>query len=50
MLYSFGLRLIYTSSYFSWVVIPLWLMYDSYGHIAGALRFAQKAQKDVKKA
>jgi hypothetical protein len=24
-----------------WVVIPLWLMYDSYGHIASSLRLAQ---------
>ncbi|KAF8842185.1 Emopamil-binding protein [Paxillus ammoniavirescens] len=24
-----------------WVVIPLWLMWDSYGHIAGSLRQAQ---------
>ncbi|KAI0057795.1 Emopamil-binding protein [Artomyces pyxidatus] len=24
-----------------WVVIPLWLMYDSYGHITGSLRLAQ---------
>jgi len=31
-----------------WVVIPLWLMIDSYGHIAGSLRFAQANQK-VKK-
>jgi len=32
-----------------WVVIPLWLMYDSYGHIAGALRLAQKTSKVLKK-
>jgi hypothetical protein len=32
----------------SWVVIPLWLMWDSYGHIAGSLRGAQAAKK-VKK-
>lgn len=33
----------------SWVVIPLWLMWDSYGHIAGSLRQAQasaQAKKD----
>jgi hypothetical protein len=32
-----------------WVVIPLWLMWDSYGHIAGSLRQAQasaQAKKD----
>ncbi|KAF8551676.1 Emopamil-binding protein [Imleria badia] len=32
-----------------WVVIPLWLMRDSYGHIAGSLRQAQasaQAKKD----
>ena len=31
----------------SWVFIPLWLMYDSYTHIAGSLRSAQagKARK-----
>lgn len=31
----------------SWVVIPMWLMYDSYTHIAGTLRSAQagKAHK-----
>jgi hypothetical protein len=31
----------------SWVLIPLWLMYDSYTHIAGSLRSAQagKARK-----
>ncbi|KAH8104530.1 Emopamil-binding protein [Cristinia sonorae] len=33
---------------FLWVIIPLWLMWDSYGHIAGALRF-QQASKKVKK-
>ncbi|KAI0079137.1 Emopamil-binding protein [Panus rudis PR-1116 ss-1] len=26
---------------FLWVIIPLWLMYDSYGHIAKSLRFYQ---------
>ena len=26
---------------YSWVVVPLWLMYDSYTHIAGALRAKQ---------
>ncbi|KIK26770.1 hypothetical protein PISMIDRAFT_246614 [Pisolithus microcarpus 441] len=25
-----------------WVVIPLWLMVDSYNHIAGSLRAAAK--------
>jgi len=24
-----------------WVIIPMWLMYDSYTHIAGSLRAAQ---------
>jgi len=24
-----------------WVIIPVWLMYDSYTHIAGSLRSAQ---------
>lgn len=28
-----------------WVVIPLWLMYDSYGHIARSLRASQTAAK-----
>ncbi|KAF9523908.1 Emopamil-binding protein [Crepidotus variabilis] len=28
-----------------WVVIPVWLMYDSYSHIAGALRQRQVASK-----
>jgi len=31
-----------------WVVIPLWLMYDSYGHIAGSLRLAQATAKVLK--
>ncbi|KAI9058315.1 Emopamil-binding protein [Trametes sanguinea] len=31
-----------------WVFIPLWLMYDSYGHIASSLRLAQTAA-DTKK-
>ncbi|KAI0699313.1 Emopamil-binding protein [Cerioporus squamosus] len=31
-----------------WVVIPLWLMYDSYGHIAKSLRFAQTVAKAKK--
>ncbi|KAH9891568.1 Emopamil-binding protein [Cubamyces lactineus] len=31
-----------------WVFVPLWLMYDSYGHIAKSLRFAQAAA-DAKK-
>ncbi|CDO71431.1 hypothetical protein BN946_scf184909.g25 [Trametes cinnabarina] len=31
-----------------WVFIPLWLMYDSYGHIASSLRLAQVAA-DAKK-
>ncbi|EJF63486.1 Emopamil-binding protein [Dichomitus squalens] len=31
-----------------WVFIPLWLMYDSYGHIANSLRLAQASEK-VKK-
>ncbi|KAH9922849.1 Emopamil-binding protein [Epithele typhae] len=31
-----------------WVVIPLWLMYDSYTHIAGALRTAQRAERAKK--
>ncbi|EJC97888.1 Emopamil-binding protein [Fomitiporia mediterranea MF3/22] len=26
-----------------WVIIPLWLMYDSYQHIAGSLRLAQRS-------
>lgn len=33
----------------SWVAIPLWLMWDSYGHIAGSLWQAQasaQAKKD----
>ena len=29
----------------SWVFIPLWLMFDSYTHIAGALRAQQGASK-----
>lgn len=32
-----------------WVVIPLWLMYDSYGHIADSIRSAQagaRAKRD----
>ncbi|EIN12904.1 Emopamil-binding protein [Punctularia strigosozonata HHB-11173 SS5] len=28
-----------------WVVIPLWLMYDSYGHIAASLRSAKKTKR-----
>ncbi|THH20551.1 hypothetical protein EW146_g853 [Bondarzewia mesenterica] len=28
-----------------WVIIPLWLMYDSYGYIAGTLRQAQANSK-----
>lgn len=28
-----------------WVFIPLWLMFDSYTHIAGALRITQRASK-----
>jgi hypothetical protein len=28
-----------------WVFIPLWLMYDSYNHIAGALRATKKAKR-----
>jgi hypothetical protein len=31
-----------------WVVIPLWLMYDSYGHIASSLRFAQATARTKK--
>ncbi|KLO16740.1 Emopamil-binding protein [Schizopora paradoxa] len=31
-----------------WVVIPIWLMFDAYGHIASTLRLAQKSQ-EVKK-
>jgi len=31
-----------------WVFIPLWLMFDSYTHIAGALRTAQGASKTKK--
>ncbi|OSD07261.1 Emopamil-binding protein [Trametes coccinea BRFM310] len=31
-----------------WVFVPLWLMYDSYGHIASSLRLAQAAA-DTKK-
>ncbi|KAA1469705.1 Emopamil-binding protein [Dentipellis sp. KUC8613] len=31
-----------------WVVIPLWLMYDSYGHIAGSLRLAQSTSRAKK--
>lgn len=30
-----------------WVVIPLWLMYDSYGHIASTLRLAQSTKSKV---
>lgn len=33
-----------------WVFIPLWLMFDSYTHIAGALRIAQGASKTKKRA
>jgi len=25
----------------SWVIIPVWLMFDAYGHIASSLRVAQ---------
>ncbi|KAL4250621.1 EBP family protein [Abortiporus biennis] len=32
-----------------WVVIPLWLMYDSYGHIASSLRFKQASDIKTKK-
>jgi len=28
-----------------WVFIPLWLMFDSYTHVAGALRTTQRASK-----
>lgn len=28
-----------------WVVIPLWLMVDSYGHIAGSLRLQQASRR-----
>jgi hypothetical protein len=35
-------------SNFSWVVIPLWLMWDSYGHIAGSLRQAQTSARAKK--
>jgi len=31
-----------------WVVIPVWLMWDSYGHIAGSLRRAQTVMKTKK--
>lgn len=31
-----------------WVVIPLWLMWDSYGHIAGSLRQAQTSARAKK--
>ncbi|KAI5121409.1 hypothetical protein M0805_003181 [Coniferiporia weirii] len=30
-----------------WVVIPLWLMYDSYNHIAGSLRVTHKGAAAV---
>jgi hypothetical protein len=30
----------------SWVFIPLWLMFDSYTHIAGALRAKQSSYKN----
>ncbi|TCD70519.1 hypothetical protein EIP91_002864 [Steccherinum ochraceum] len=33
---------------FLWVIIPLWLMWDSYGHIAGSLRFQQASSKAKK--
>ena len=33
---------------YSWVIIPLWLMWDSYGHIASALRFQQASSKTKK--
>lgn len=33
----------------SWVVIPVWLMIDSYGHIASSLRLAQADMKKTKK-
>ncbi|KAH9480204.1 Emopamil-binding protein-like [Psilocybe cubensis] len=39
--------------YGGWVIIPLWLMVDSYTHIAGALRSAQansRAKSKSKKA
>lgn len=32
----------------SWVFIPLWLMVESYGHIARTLRFAQAAAEKTK--
>lgn len=31
-----------------WVVIPVWLMYDSYSHIASSIRAAQASAR-VKK-
>lgn len=34
----------------SWVGVPLWLMYDSYTHIAGSLRAVQAAAKPKSKA
>lgn len=33
---------------YSWVIIPLWLMWDSYGHVANALRFQQASSKAKK--
>ena len=30
-----------------WVVIPLWLMYDSYSHIASSLRLVQSTKSKV---
>jgi len=29
----------------SWVFVPLWLMYDSYNHVAGALRAREAAPR-----
>jgi hypothetical protein len=31
----------YFNTLFRWVVIPLWLIVDAYGHIAHSLRLAQ---------
>ena len=44
----YSLVSIITNIYTSWVIIPLWLMVDSYGHIAGSLR-AVKAAKEKSK-
>ena len=38
-----------TNIFTSWVVIPLWLMADSYGHIAGSLRAVKAAKVKSKR-